>query len=58
LVQILDLRVIPKVTLSLALSFTLEPLFHPQFECILKTSKIGYQFRRFAGLIMTKLDFN
>lgn len=39
LVQILDFRVISKVTLSSALSLTLQPLFHPQFECILKTSK-------------------
>jgi hypothetical protein len=47
------------------LVWPLQPLFHPQFECILKTSEIGllfhktgYQFRRFAGFIMTKLDFN
>lgn len=53
MVQILDFRVIPKLTLSSALSLTLQPLFHPQFECILKTSKIGllfhktgYQFRK------------
>lgn len=39
MVQILDFRVIRKVTLSSALSLTLQPLFHPQFECILKTSK-------------------
>lgn len=46
MVQILDFRVIRKVTLSSALTLTLQPLFHPQFECILKTSKnkLGYSF--------------
>jgi len=49
-------RVVNKVIPALDVSLTLEPLFHPQFECSRKMSKnwvsfheIGYQFRRFAG---------